>query len=86
MICEVFEDHNTEMHALIGNGFTKGTFNRYEAALRNVRMFLKYKHKIEDVSIEKLDYSFISDYAFYLKAVRHISHNVAMRYLKYLKR
>lgn len=86
MFCEVFKSHNSEMFALIGKGFSRGTYNRYEAALRNVKLFLQYKHKIDDVSVDSLNYAFISDYAFYLRTARHISHNVAMRYLKYIKK
>jgi len=58
----------------------------FEAALRNVCEFLQYKHKVKDVPIDQIGYPFIADYAFYLKVVRHISHNIAMRYLKYLKK
>ncbi|MCF0073740.1 site-specific integrase [Dyadobacter sp. CY261] len=85
-ILRVFKKHNDEMLALVGKDFAMGTYNRYEAASRNVKSFLKYKYKLDDMAIERLDYSFISDYAYYLKVTRNISHNVAMRYLKYFKK
>lgn len=85
-VLEVFRKHNDEMFALVGRDFTLSTYNRYEAALRNVCEFLQYKHKVKDVPIDQMGYPFIADYAFYLKVVRHISHNTAMRYLKYLKK
>ena len=40
MILEIFHEHNLEMQALIGKDFARGTYNRYEAALRNVRKFI----------------------------------------------
>lgn len=85
-LMDVFRKHNDEMFALVGRDFTLSTCNRYEAALGNVSKFLYYKYKSKDIEIDQLTYSFISDYAFYLKAIRHISHNTAMRYLKYLKK
>jgi integrase len=85
-LIDVFRKHNEEMFALVGRDFTLSTYDRYEAALRNVLKFLQYKHKAKDFPIDQIGYSFIADYAFYLKAVRHISHNTAMRYLKYLKK
>ena len=85
-IVHVFRDHNEEMYALVGRDFTLSTYNRYEAALTNVEKFLHYKYKVKDIPVDKLCYSFKADYAFYLKAVRHISHNTAMRYVKYFKK
>jgi hypothetical protein len=43
---EVFKEHNNEMHALIGKDFTQSTYNRYEAAFRNVKEFLLFKYKV----------------------------------------
>jgi hypothetical protein len=86
MILEIFKEHNEEMYALIGKDFTRSTYNRYEAAFRNVREFLLFKYKVSDVSLDKLDYSLISAYGFYLKGKRNISHNTTMKYLVYFKK
>ncbi|WAC12951.1 site-specific integrase [Dyadobacter pollutisoli] len=86
MILEIFKEHNDEMQALIGKDFARSTYNRYEAAFRNVKEFLFFKYKVSDVSLDKLDYSLISAYAFYLKGKRNISHNTTMKYLVYFKK
>jgi hypothetical protein len=86
MIMGIFKEHNDEMLALVGKDFTRGTYNRYEAAMRNVQEFLLYKYKVKDVSLDKLDYGLISAYAFYLKHKRNISHNTTMKYLVYFKK
>ena len=86
MIIGIFKEHNDEMLALVGKDFARGTYNRYEAAMRNVQEFLLYKYKVKDVSLDKLDYGLISAYAFYLKHKRNISHNTTMKYLVYFKK
>ncbi|MCF2447600.1 site-specific integrase [Dyadobacter sp. CY345] len=86
MIMEIFKEHNEEMFALVGKDFAKGTYNRYEAAMRNVQEFLIYKYKVENVCLDKLDYGLISANAFYLKHKQNISHNTTMEYLLYLKK
>lgn len=86
MILEIFKEHNEEMYALIGKEFAPKTYDRYAAALRNVSEFLKYKYKMTDIAVDKLDYGFISSYAFYLKSKRNISHNTTMKYLVYFKK
>lgn len=42
MVCNVFAQHNREMKEFIGKDFSIGTFNRYEAALGNVKLFFAY--------------------------------------------
>lgn len=86
MILSIFAQHNKEMRALVGKDFAPGTYNRYEAALRNAKEFLLWKYKVSDLPIQKLDYDFISSYSFYLKSQRNISHNTTMRYLVYFKK
>src|SRR5258708_11212686 len=42
---------------------------------------MKWKYKIEDIDIQKLNYEFITDYEFWLKSVRKCDHNTAIKYL-----
>ena len=85
-ICEIFKQHNQEMRALVGKDYAYSTYKRYETALVNLQEFLLYKYSCADFKLTDLDYEFISNYAFYLKAIRNISHNVAMKYLVYFKK
>lgn len=85
-VCEVFREHNEQMRELVGKDFAKSTYNRYETALSNLKEFLIHKYKASDVRLDELDYDFIANYAFYLKAKRNISHNVTMKYLVYFKK
>lgn len=39
----LFKKHNDEMLGLVGKDFARGTYNRYEAASRNVKSFLNCK-------------------------------------------
>ncbi|MGG7662055.1 site-specific integrase [Dyadobacter sp. BHUBP1] len=85
-ICEIFREHNEQMRELVGKDFVKTTYNRYVTALKNLEEFLRYKYNASDIRLDELDYDFISNYAFYLKAKRNISHNVTMKYLVYFKK
>jgi site-specific recombinase XerD len=86
MILEIFRHHNEQMKELVGREFAPGTLERYRTSFDHTRSFIQWKYGMEDMDIRKLDYEFISEYAFWLKSVRHCSHNTTMKYLSNFKK
>jgi len=86
MIVEIFQEHNDKMAKLVGLDYAPGTLERYRTSLEHTRDFIKYKYKVTDLAIEKLDYEFIADYEFWMKTVRKCSHNTTMKYLSNFKK
>lgn len=80
-IMEVFKQHNDQLAALIGKEFSAGTLERYQTSLRHTASFIKWKYGVEDMSIQKLDFEFVSDYEFWLKSERNCGHNTAIKYI-----
>ncbi len=52
----------------------------------HTRSFPQWKYKIEDIDIKKLNYEFISNYAFWLKSKRNCNHNSTIKYLANFKK
>jgi hypothetical protein len=44
------------------------------------------KYSVSDLEITRLNYEFISDYAFWLKSIRNCNHNSTMKYLANFKK
>ena len=86
MLLEVFKYHNQQMAALINREYSLGTLERYETSYRHTQSFLKWKYKLDDIEINKLNYEFISEYEFWLKSVRKCGHNTTMKYLANFKK
>ncbi|MDB5262909.1 MAG: site-specific recombinase XerD, partial [Adhaeribacter sp.] len=86
MVMVVFQQHNQQMEALVGREFAPGTLERYRTSLSHTRSFMLWKYGVADMAIEHLNYEFISEYAFWLKSVRHCSHNTTMKYLSNFKK
>ena len=80
-ILEVFRQHNDQLAALVGKEFSAGTLERYQTSLRHTASFIKWKYGVEDMSIQKLDFEFVSDYEFWLKSERNCGHNTAIKYI-----
>ena len=85
-ILEVFQEHNDQVVALLGTDFAAGTLERYKTSLDHTRNFIKWKYRVDDFEIKKLDYEFISQYEFWLKSVRKCAHNTTMKYLANFKK
>lgn len=81
-LMEVFRDHNDKMTSLIGTEFTKGTAERYETSYRHTVDFLQWKYQVNDMELHQVDYTFISEYDYYLRSVRKCANNSTVKYLK----
>lgn len=86
MLMEIFEEHNQQMKALIGHEFSHHTFERYTTSKKHTEEFMKWKYKVDDMDIRKLNYEFITNYEFWLKSVRKCDHNTAIKYLSNFKK
>jgi len=88
MIMEIFQEHNDQMEALIrvGKDFSPGTLDRYNTCRDHVRSFIRWKYRMEDVDIKRLNFEFATDLEFWLKTERKCSHNTTMKYISNLKK
>ncbi|MBB5637023.1 integrase [Pedobacter cryoconitis] len=81
-LIDVFKDHNQKLESLVGSEFKKGTAERYRTSLKHTIGFLAWKYDLVDIEIKKIDYTFISEYDYYLRSVRKCANNSAVKYLK----
>ncbi len=86
MLMEVFKQHNEQMKALVNSEFSPLTLERYETSFRHTQAYMKWKFKVDDIDIKKLNYEFISDYEFWLKSKRKCDHNTSVKYLSNFKK
>jgi len=82
MLIGIFQQHNDEIKALIGKDYAAATHVRYETSLKHTEDFLKWKYKVSDLDIRKIDHEFITSYEFYLKSVCNCCQNTTSKYIK----
>lgn len=82
LLVGIFQQHNDEIKALIGKDYAAATLVRYETSLKHTVNFLKWKYKISDIDIRKIDHEFITGYEFYLKSVCNCCQNTTSKYIK----
>jgi len=86
MLIAIFQEHNNQMKALIGKEYAAATATRYQTTLKHVVNFLKWKYKVSDIDILRLDHEFVTALEFYLRTVRNCNNNSAVKYIKNLKK
>jgi site-specific recombinase XerD len=80
-LLKIFDEHNGKMETLIEKKeYAKGTLTHFQTTREHLKNFILWKYKGEDFDINKIDYSFISDFEYYLKK-DVCAHNTAMKYL-----
>ena len=86
MLLEIFQNHNEQMEMLIGKEYALSTVKKYETAYKHAKNFLAYKFKLNDIPIERVNHSFITNFEFYLKSVKNCNHNSTLKYIKNFKK
>jgi site-specific recombinase XerD len=81
MLIEIFDEHNKQMQSLVGKDFSVATLKRYKTSLGLTKQFIEWKYGMCDLDIKRLNYEFLSQYEFWLKAHRNCNHNTTMKYL-----
>ncbi|WP_371258443.1 site-specific integrase [Flavobacterium sp. Root420] len=85
-VLEEFQKHNDEMKALIGNGYTEATLERFNITKNHVTAFIKFKYKTGDFEFADLNFEFIKDFEFYLRTVRKCANNTTLKYISNFKK
>lgn len=86
MLLEEFQRHNKKLEALIGNGFSRRTLERYKTTYQHAKNFIRWKHQVDDLSISELNYEFAADFAYWLKAFKNCANNSVIKYISNLKK
>jgi site-specific recombinase XerD len=85
-VVSLFNQHNDQVKALIGNGFEANTLKSYRSSFKHLSAFVQHHYGIVDMDVKSLNHAFIVNYEFYLKTVCKCSGVSAAKYIKHLKK
>jgi len=86
LIMQVWRNFNEDQQKLIGIETSRACCRKYEQSMRLLHDFIKEKTGQDDMSVKKIDPSFIDQYSLYLKADCKYAHNTANKHLQRFKR
>ncbi len=82
MIIPIYQSHNDKIEDLIGNGYAYGTLERFKISLKHLQEFILWKYNVNDLSINKIDYGFVTEFEFYLRSIKKCNNNTAVKYVR----
>ncbi|MDY0090857.1 MAG: site-specific integrase [Flavobacteriaceae bacterium] len=82
MIIPIYQNHNDKIKELIGNGYAYGTLERFKISLKHLQEFIVWKYNVTDISINKIDYAFVTEFEFYLRSIKKCNNNTAVKYVR----
>jgi site-specific recombinase XerD len=82
MIIPIYQNHNDKIEDLIGNGYAYGTLERFKISLKHLQEFISWKYNVSDISINKIDYAFVTEFEFYLRSIKKCNNNTAVKYVR----
>jgi integrase len=82
MIIPIYQSHNDKIKDLIGNGYAYGTLERFKISLKHLQEFIFWKYNVSDMSINKIDYAFVTEFEFYLRSIKKCNNNTAVKYVR----
>lgn len=85
-LLEVFRQHNNQLKSLIGKDNSKATYTKYRTTFDHTISFLLWKFKRSDIEIAGINYSFITDFEFWLKSIQNCNHNTTIKYISNLRK
>lgn len=85
-LMEVFQEHNTKMEALLGNGFQPNTLKGYKTSVSHLTEYLLKEYRTKDIDIRNIDHAFITGYEFFLRSAKECSDVSAAKYMKHFRK
>lgn len=83
----VFEDHNTEMAALVEKGeYSPDTLERFTTAKKFFFNFLEAECKLSDINIYSLNLEIVKGFYLWLRTTRNCIRNTAIKYITNVKK
>jgi site-specific recombinase XerD len=81
-LMEAFEYHNNQIKELIGKGYSKETYKRYNTTKNHIENYMMYQYKVKDVILKEIDFAFVQQFDVYLRGVKNCDNNTTVKYVK----
>jgi site-specific recombinase XerD len=85
LLVEYLQGRVKELTKKVGLDITKATLEKYNRSGRFVEQFIHSQLKVKSFPLFKVDAHFLQEYYQYLRSVRIIGNNTAVKYLSFLK-
>ncbi len=85
LLIDYLEKGNKSMLKRVGVEITKTSYYKYRRSLQYMQEFLQTQFRVKNYLLRKIDVKFLEAYFYFLRKDKNISHNVACRYIQFVR-
>ncbi|TXB66142.1 site-specific integrase [Vicingus serpentipes] len=86
MLSDLFNKQYSIYIPLVENGIrAKESLRKFKTLNNHVNDFLKYEYGLENIALNKLNYSFIESFDIFLRSIKKIGNNTTVKYIQSLR-
>ena len=85
-LCQLYDEYLESLSKAVGTNISDDTYYNYHRTLVLVKEYISKKYRRNDMALQELNYSFISDFDTFLRKDYKQRKNTAVKYLRCLKR
>lgn len=86
LLIDYLEAEKARIKKRVGIDITPATYDKYKRSASHVQHFLQTVFQVKNYPLPRINADFLHQYFQYLRGTRGVSHNVAVKYLVFLKR
>ena len=85
-LCQLYDEYLESLSKAVGTNISDDTYYHYQRTLVLIKEYVSKKYRRNDMALQELNYSFISDFDTFLRKDYKQRKNTAVKYLRCLKR
>lgn len=85
LLMDYLEEEKERIKKRVGVDITPATSDKYRRSASHVQNFLQTEYKVKNYPLARIDVTFLEKYFQHLRGTRGVSHNVAVKYITFLK-
>ena len=85
-LCQLYEEYLESLSKAVGTNISDDTYYHYQRTLVLIKDYISKKYRRNDMALQELNYSFISDFDTFLRKGYNQRKNTTVKHLRCLKR
>ncbi|MGI8583942.1 MAG: phage integrase SAM-like domain-containing protein, partial [Chitinophagaceae bacterium] len=85
-VVELFQYHNKQIESQIGKDYATATHKKFTYTLNHLQAFMQWKYRNNDMNLHQVNFEFVTEFDYYLRAIKNCNNNTTVKYVKLFKK
>jgi len=85
-VVELFQYHNKQIESQVGKDYASATHKKFTYTLNHLQAFMQCKYRSTDMNLHLVNFEFVTEFDYYLRAIKNCNNNTTVKYVKLFKK